>query len=416
MSRRGRVRTLTWLEMRILILSQHFTPEVTAARARVHAFAQGLADRGHEVEVLCEVPNHPEGIVRPGYGGRATIRRTLDGFEVRYLWVRASPRKTLLSRLLLYGTYAAMASGVGATLARPDVILASSPPLPTGAAAALLAIRHRVPWVLDVRDLWPEAAVILGELTDARAVRAAEWLEQRLYRSAAAITTVTEPFREQISDRIGDPEKTIVIPNGTSRLWLETGESEVERSTVGLPGDRFIWAYGGNLGIAQGLETAIEAAASLDEGFQLVLLGGGPMRQQLEQQATSLPPGSVTFHDPVQPEVAARYLRAADALLVPLDTQPALEKFVPSKLFDCCALGRPVIVAAAGEASRLASTADAALVVPPGDPQALADAVRALRSDTALRDRLAAAGRSFAAEYLRERQIERLEGVLKTAI
>ena len=168
--------------MRILLITQYFTPEVTAARARLHAFAQGLAELGHEVEVICELPNHPEGVVRDGYRRRAVVHRELDGFRVSYVYVSASPKKTFARRLALYGSFAASATVAGSAMRRPDVILVSSPPLPAAAAAAAIAARHRVPWVFDVRDLWPEAAVVLGELSNPRAIRAAERLEHRLYR------------------------------------------------------------------------------------------------------------------------------------------------------------------------------------------------------------------------------------------
>ncbi len=117
----------------------------------------------------------------------------------------------------------------------------------------------------------------------------------------------------------------------------------------------------------------------------------------------------------VEPERAARYMRAADALLVSLDSQPALEKFVPSKLFDSCAVGRPVVLAAAGEAPRLATAADAALVVAPGDSEELAGAIRRLRHEPELTAELERAGRAFAAEYLREDQIAKLEAILERA-
>ncbi|MGH2962028.1 MAG: glycosyltransferase family 4 protein [Solirubrobacterales bacterium] len=395
------------------MLTQHFAPEVTAGAVRVGAFAKGLANRDHDVEVVCSVPNHPEGIVRAEFRGRTAVRRTMNGCRVHHVWVRASPRKDALNRVLLYGSYAAMATAVGSALRRPDVVFASSPPLPVGVAAALTAARHRVPWVFDVRDLWPDAAMILGELSDGRTARLAERLERRLYDSAEAIVTVTEPFRHDISQRTRDPEKVTVIMNGTTQDWLDTGAIEVDRAPLDLPEDRFIWAYAGNLGLAQGLEAAVEAAGLLDDTYQLLLLGDGPLREALEQRARALPPGAVTFHDLVEPAIAARYLRAADALLVPLDARAALRKFVPSKLFDCCAVGRPVIVAAAGESHRLVNEARAGIAVPPADAEALAGAVRRLHDDPALRASLAEAGRAFASLYLRERQVDRLEEILR---
>src|SRR5437667_8933497 len=114
--------------MRILIFTQHFVPEITAARVRLEAFAEGLAERDHDVEVICAVPNHPEGVVRPEFRGRLAVRRTIHGVKVHHVWVRASPRKTPGNRVLLYGSYAAMATLAGSVLRRPDIVLASSPP------------------------------------------------------------------------------------------------------------------------------------------------------------------------------------------------------------------------------------------------------------------------------------------------
>jgi glycosyltransferase involved in cell wall biosynthesis len=401
--------------MRVLILTQHFTPEITAARSRLHPIAELLAARGHEVEVLTAVPNHPQGVVEPEFRRKLVAHRELDGFDVRYVWVRASPNKTMVNRLLFYGSYAAMATLAGAFSRRPDVIFASSPPLPVAAAARALAVRHRVPWVMDVRDLWPEAAVVLGELSNERLIRAAERLERRLYASAAAIVTVTDAFRSDIAAKTGDAAKISVIPNGTTRMWIEAGEAEPDREGLGLPADRFVWTYAGNVGIAQGMEAAVDAAAELGEGFQLLIIGAGPQLDEVKTRAEALPPGQVAFEGLVQPDLAARYLRASDATLVSLAARPELAKFVPSKLFDCCAVGRPVILAAEGESRRLAADSEAVYPVSPGDPPALAAAVRELAADAGLRERLGASGREFAKRYLRERQIEELEQVLEKA-
>jgi glycosyltransferase involved in cell wall biosynthesis len=400
--------------LRVLLISQYYAPEVTAASVRVQSFAEGLAARGHEVEVICELPNHPTGVVAEGFRGRQ-VRRSENGVDVRHVWVRARPEKTTLNRLLFYGTFAASAAAAGMSARRPDVVLVSSPPLPAAAAARMVARRHRVPWVFDVRDLWPEAAVILGELRGDRVIAAAERLERGLYESAARIVVVTEPFRADIAARTSDPEKIELISNGTTRLWLETGEGKANRSAAGLPEDEFVWAYGGNLGIAQGLEAAVDAAARLGEGHRLLLIGDGPRLGALRDQAGSLPGANVEFRPLMPPAEAAAVLRACDALLVPLAARPELEKSVPSKLFDCAALGRPLIVAAAGEPRRLAEEAGAGIAVPPEDAAALADAVARLRDDPELAGRLGERGRAFGAENLRERGIERLERVLADA-
>ncbi len=403
--------------MRSLLFSQYFTPEVGATSTRVHSFAAGLAELGHDVEVICEVPNHPQGLMHPGYRGRLVRRQRLDGFRGHWVWVRTRPDKTTRDRLAFYGSYTALATAWGSVLRRPDVVLASSPPLPVALAGALVARRHRVPFVMDVRDLWPEAAVAVGELSNPRALRLAERLERLLYREAAAITTVTEPFVRQIAAKLSDGDaKIALLPNGTTRFWLDAAEFQPVRAAVGLPDDVFVWAFAGNLGLAQGLDAAIDAAARLGAGFRLLLIGDGAERRPLERRAAEVAPGLVEFRDQMPSEQVAPLLRASDALLVSLSPDPVLEAFVPSKLFDFCALGRPVLVAANGEPQRLVARERAGLPVPAGDAQELAAAVARLRDEPAEREALSAAGRRFARRHLREHQVAQLGHVLEEAI
>jgi putative colanic acid biosynthesis glycosyltransferase WcaI len=399
--------------MRVLLVTQYFTPEITAAPLRLHPLAAGLVERGHEVEVISALPNHPQGIVHPGYRG-LRVRREMDGIRVTYVWTYVSPSKRATRRLANYTAFAVTATAIGALCARPDVVVASSPPLTVGLAGEALATRFRAPLVLDVRDLWPEVAKALGQVTDPRMLRVADRLERRLCRRAAAVTTVTRPFVEHYS-RLTEPRKVHLVPNGTTRSWLSLATGEVAKSEFGLPDDRFVWTYAGNVGLSQGLDTAIEAARQLGDGFQLLILGDGTARKELIAKAVGIPEGQVVFRDAVQPEVAARCMRASDALLVSLCDDPALGRTIPVKLYDSGAVGRPVIVAAPGESRRLAGEG-AGLAVPPQDAASLADAVRRLAADRELRARVAEQGVGFAAGHLREQQVEPFERVLEAAV
>ena len=277
---------------------------------------------------------------------------------------------------------------------------------------AAVAARHRVPWVFDARDLWPRAAVILGELSGERAIRAAEALERWLYRRADLIVTVTEPFRRHIRKRAPAGKRVVLVPNGTTRQWVRWGDGEVKGGGNDGSPDRFVLAYAGNLGLYHALDVAVDAAGQLDDSFELLLIGHGPLRSQLEERARALPPGRVRLAGLMTPEDAAAHLRAADALLVSLHA--SLSDVLSSKLFDYCAIGRPVIVAADGETRRVVEEAEAAYVVAPEAPEEIARAVRKLREDPALGERLVAAGRQLAKEYLRERQAERMVALLES--
>jgi glycosyltransferase involved in cell wall biosynthesis len=400
--------------MRVLLFTQYYRPEITAAAMRTEAFVDGLAARGHEVGVICEVPSHPQGVIEPGYRGKAVFRSAEDGALVRRVWVYARPSKNAVSRITNYASYALMATAVGFRGPRPDVVLASSPPLPVGAAAAAVARRFGVPWVLDVRDLWPDIAVVLGQLPEGPPLEAARRLERGLYRSASRITAVTEPFKTHIEANGGEG-KVSVLYNGTSPTYLDAGRTDPDRAQLGLAADRFVLTYAGNIGIAQGLEAALEAADALGDDFQLLLLGNGPRRPALEEMAGRLPAGRVEFRDLVPPEEAARIMRASDALLVPLARNPELRAYVPSKLFDACAIGRPVVVATGGEPERLVSEEDAAICVPPEDSAALVDAIGRLRTEPELAERFSRQAVAFASQHLRERGVDQLEEILAVA-
>jgi glycosyltransferase involved in cell wall biosynthesis len=399
--------------MKVLIAGQYFTPEVTACATRLHGFASGLARRGHQVEVVSEVPSHPEGVVAPGYGGKIIDRRAMDGFHVNYVWVWTTTSKATRPRILNYATYAMSAAIAGTFRGSVDAIVASSPPLTVGTAGAALAMRHRAPWILDVRDLWPDVAVMVDQVGEGRMVSAARRLERRLYRSARTITTVTDAFKREIESR-GGAGKTELLRNGAAAEFLSTGELPRDPAAIGAGEGVFTWMYAGNLGLAQGLESAIEAARMLGEGFRLILVGEGPRRDALRELSSRLPQGLVEFRPPVPPAEVSVLMRASDALLVSLAPMPGLDAFVPSKLFDCCAVARPVILAAEGEVVALAK--DACLSVPPGDAESLAAAVRRLREDASEAEELASRGRAFAEENSRERGVERLEELLTAMV
>jgi Glycosyl transferase 4-like domain len=173
--------------------------------------------------------------------------------------------------------FAASATLVGLFSERPSVIFAASPPLPAGAVGTLLARRFRVPWALDVRDLWVDAAGSLGVVRSGRVARLAGRLEHGLYANAAAITVPTDAFGHHVGGGV-DGDKVHLLPNGASEPCLSVGSQEVNRHPLGLPNDRFVWTFAGNLGLSQGFDAAIEAAGRLGAGFQLLLLGDGASR------------------------------------------------------------------------------------------------------------------------------------------
>ncbi len=373
------------------------------------AFVKAIEAAGHEVIVVCEQPNHPSGVFQAGYGRSLVRRERGEHVTVNRLWVMTSPQKTTLSRLMFYASFAVGAFVATAAVRSCDVALITSPPLP-GAFAAELAARLRgVPVVLDVRDLWPAAAEALGELSNRRVIAAFERIERWMYGNAAAVTTTTRPFCRYIDARAGRPITT-AIPNG----GLDALAMLPRRSAPPAPPFRI--GYFGNFGIAQGLGIVLDAAETLrDEPIEFLLTGAGPLELELSQRAQSLGLSNVVFRPSVDADRVGESLLSCHALLVPLRNHPLLDDFIPSKLYDAMAVGRPAIVAARGEAADFVAEHGFGVVVEPEDGRGLASVARMLANDRELTDRLGAAGKAAAGDHVRSARAARMCQLLETA-
>jgi glycosyltransferase involved in cell wall biosynthesis len=407
--------------MRILYFSQYFPPEVGATQTRAYEMSRYLAARGHNVTVVTEVPNHPSGIIPPPYRGRFFERRVEDGVDVLRLWVWAAPEKSFKSRMRFYLSYLGMASLAGSMVpGRYDLVYATSPPLFTGAAGLAASTLRRIPFVFEVRDLWPESAVALGELSNPRAIRAAERLESLLYCKARQVVAVTHGIKERLVARGVEPSRIELIPNGANTdlfRFTEAGRRLV-RQKLCLDG-QFVAMYAGIHGIAQGLETLLEAADLLRDQahFKFVFVGEGPRKRDLANMADALALANVTM----LPEVAATempaYLSAADCAIVPLRNEPLFRGALPSKMFEAWACSRPVVLSVRGEAESILTEAGGGLAIAPENSQALAGALRELATNSEAARQMGARGRQYVAHnYSRHEQARALEEVLLRAL
>lgn len=395
--------------MHILIVSQYFRPEVGATQNRLGTFADGLVERGHTVTVVCEQPNHPAGVFHAGFGRRALMSERRGALTVRRTWVAASPHKTTARRLAFYATFAGGAAALTLAVRGADVLFASSPPLPGALAVAAAARVRRLPFVLDVRDIWPAAAEALGELSNRRVLHMFERAERWIYRSASRVTATTRPFCRHI-DATADRDVSVHLPNGA------LDELVALPHTAAPSGGPFTVGYAGNFGIAQGLGIVLDAADELhDANARFVLVGAGPLSEEIRRQRDKRRLDSVELRPGIPVSDIGAFLLSCDAVLVPLRDHPVFEDFIPSKLYDAMAVGRPALVAARGEAAALVREHECGLEIAPESGPQLAGAIRTLMRDRALSERLGAAGKRAAAPYARSRKVDQLEEVLLQA-
>jgi glycosyltransferase involved in cell wall biosynthesis len=403
--------------MHVLYLSQYFPPEVGATQGRAWEMARGLVAAGHRVTVICEIPNHPQGVVPRAYRGRLWSRSNEAGIDVIRVWTASSPRKTFSRRMAFYTSFMVHAALAG-LLARGrfDLVFATSPPLFVGGAALALSHLRRVPLVFEVRDLWPESAVELGELASPAAIRWATHLEEACYRRACRIVVVTRGIRECLEARGIPPGRLRLISNGANvdLFGFRPGGREEIRGRLGFDGC-FVAIYAGIHGVAQGLGTVLEAAERLRgrTDIRFLLVGDGPEKSALQASATERSLSNLTFL-PAQPrETIPDVLSAADAALVVLRDAELFRGALPSKLFDAWACERPVVLAVDGEARELLDEAGGGVFVPPENAGRLAAAIERLAADPAGCAAMGRRGRLVTvARFSRSAQARELEEVL----
>jgi colanic acid biosynthesis glycosyl transferase WcaI len=272
--------------MRILYLSQYFPPEAGATQTRAFEMARNFIRLGHSVTILTEFPNHPSGVIPPSYRGKLFEREDIAGIDVIRVWVKASPSKNFRSRIIFYLSYMVNAALAGMLLARRryDLIYCSSPPLFTGAAGLALSRTKRLPFFFEVRDLWPESAVALGELKNPRWIKWAERLESACYHRAALIVVATQGIHQRLVERGIPADRLIFIPNGANLAAFNfQPEDRLRlRAEFGWQ-NNFIVIYAGIFGLAQGLESVIHAAQLLhdDPDICFLLIGEGPKKLEI---------------------------------------------------------------------------------------------------------------------------------------
>jgi colanic acid biosynthesis glycosyl transferase WcaI len=398
--------------VRILLLSIYHDPEPIPKTGEL---ARELLRRGHQVTVVTAFPHYPGSTLYPGYRLAPWRWETRDGVRVLRTWIYPYHGANSVLRMVNYLSW--MISSIQAAWLAPacDVLYVWHPPLTVGVSAWIISKLKRVPYVYDVQDLWPESALASGLMRPGRVVDILYGLASWVYRHAPRILVVSDAAAAYLRSRGVDPAKISVAHH-----WLDTAPFDVEegrdvRREFGW-GDKFVVMFAGNLGMVQGLETVIEAAARLHDRREIsfVLVGDGSDRPRLEALVREKQLTNVVFAGRHPATDMPAFMRSADALLVHLRRSEIADHAIPTKILSYFAAGRPVICGTSGAAAELVRAADAGVTSPPGDADALAAAIATLADMNAgERMRLGANGRTYLREHFdKKRVIDGYEQVL----
>jgi putative colanic acid biosynthesis glycosyltransferase WcaI len=417
--------------VKILYVSQYYPPEMGAPAARASELAHHWARTGHEVSVLTGFPNHPTGVVPEEWRNR--LRRLsffekVGGVNVFRTWLWPLPNRKAHERIRNYVSFCLSSSLRGLTIPRPDVIIATSPQLLVGLSGWWLAFAKSVPFVFEVRDLWPESLTAVGASDeDSLLHHSLAAVARVLYERSDHIVVVTDAFKEHLIRRWRVPaEKISVVENGVETALFAPSEADAcnaLRKQLGTE-DRFLVCYIGTMGMAHGLETLLDAAAELhrqNSNITFLLVGEGAEKERIKALAQSRGLANVRFLDQQPREEIPAIISASDACLVLLKKTDVFKTVIPTKMLEFMSCARPVILGVEGQAQEILESAGAGVVIEPENSKALIAAVLRLQANPELGSEFGQKGReyilrNFSRERTAQDYIHVLDSLLKKSL
>ncbi len=379
--------------MHILLIHQAFAALGEPGGTRHHEFARRLVEQGHRVTVITGQVSYLTG---RALAPKGWLRREVDdaGVVILRTFTYRAYHRSFLHRVLSFLSFMLSSFLVGLRVREVDLVWGTSPPIFQGLTAWSLARLKRAAFLFEVRDLWPAFAVAVGVLRQPALIRLSEWLEGFLYRRADRVVVNSPGYVEHVRAR--GARRVDLVPNGVDVSMFDPHDRGLAFRKAHGFGDRYVVLYAGAHGLSNDLGVVLQAAERLrdDPRLLLVLLGDGKEKPALQARAQALGLENVRFLDPLPKERMAQALQAADACLAILKPIEAYKTTYPNKVFDYMAAGQPVLLAIDGVIRQVVEEAGAGIFVPPGDPDALAAAVRRLAAAPEDGRRMGQAGRA----------------------
>jgi len=362
--------------MRILIYSQFCTPEPIFKSV---PFARELTDRGHEVRIVTGFPNYPGGKIYDSYKIRIWQKEEIEGIPILRTPLFPSHDSSAVRRLINYSTFAATSSVPLLCGWKPDVVYVYTL-VSLSLVASVARVLRGVPSVVDVQDIWPDSLFQAG-MAAGWMKPALNWFCNAAYKGATQLVTSSPGMAQLLMARNRPPRPVEVIYNWCDERQLLTSETSGESALEFQSGRWFNVVFAGNIGMVQGLQHVIEAAAKaykINPRIRFVFMGTGVALEELKMKAAQRAPHNTLFLPSRPIREAGAILRQADALLIHLQKASLFEITIPGKTQAYLALGKPIVMAVKGDAADLVKRAGAGVVVEPESPDCLAEAVSRL--------------------------------------
>lgn len=393
----------------ILFFSHYFPPEGNAPATRTYEHCRRWVELGHKVTVITCAPNVPSGIVYEGYENRPYQREIVDGIEVLRVWTYIAANKGTLKRILNYVSYTLTSVLASVPIQQPDIIIATSPQFFCGWSGVLANLWRGVPFVLEIRDIWPDSITAVGAMEESPLLKAIYVLEKWMYESAWHIVTVGNGYRRELLKKGVPDEKMTVITNGVYPERYKPRAPNLDfKASLGI-NEPFVCSYVGTIGMACGLNVVLEAAQALQqqgrEDIALVLVGDGAQRQELEERTKQLQLKHVYFTGRLDKARMPDVLSISDVSLVHLRKTDLFQTVLPSKIFEAAAMERPIILGVEGDSADIIKAADAGICIEPENATELTEALLTLKDQPETRQQLGENGRQYVEQHFDRRHL-----------
>lgn len=378
--------------MHILFLTDNFPPEGNAPATRTFEHTREWVKQGHEVTVITCAPNFPEGKVFDGYQNKWLSKERIEGINAWRVKTYISANEGFLKRTLDFVSFMLSSFLFGLFSKKVDVVIGTSPQFFTVISAWALAKLKRVPFIFELRDIWPASITAVGAMKKSKVVSLLEKIEMFLYSQADSIISVTHSFKKELIERGVEGEKIDVVLNGVDLSKYQPAENKAPEfaNRFGLEG-KFVAGYIGTHGLAHALDKIVDAAALLehDDDIRIVFAGGGADRPRIEKLVAERGLKNIVMIPRQPKEKMPELWSLCDVSLVHLKDTPLFETVIPSKIFESMGMGLPIVISVPkGESSGIIKNSEAGIVTPPENPEALALAIKQIKDDDLLLSKL----------------------------
>lgn len=389
--------------MRILFLTDNFPPEVNAPATRTYEHCKEWVKQGAEVTVITGAPNFPTGKVFKGYKNRLHSKEMMDGIKVIRVWTYIAANKGTIKRTLDYMSFKFSAVWTG-LFQKCDLIIGTTPQLFTALAARKLAKIKRRPWIMEVRDIWPESVKTVGAVKDGAIIRYFESKEKQCYRSAQKIVCVTNGIHDRLLLRGIPKDKLEVFTNGANLEVYIPRVKDIELSQkLSLQGKTVI-GYIGTLGMAHKLDFILKCTAKIiDPDIHFIIVGEGAEKENLLKLKDKLELKNLSVLDGISKDKVPAYLSIIDIALVNLRKSDLFLGALPSKIFENAAMEKPILLGLKGEAEDVINKYQAGVAFEPENESDFLDKVKKLTKDKEFYRRCVEGSRKLAQEYNRKK-------------